>query len=274
MVNTSTVNISLVILGAQKSGTTSLHQLLDRHPDIYMSKPLKEPGYYLPLNQIQRSWKRKKGFAIQNREQLLKRYMLASYNKEPIIGESSTYYTIGFNARKLDIPKRIMQNNPSMKFIYIMRNPIERIFSNYKHLVYHHGYNESFSKFLETSEGRRALLTTCYYYQISAYIEFFGQQNIFVESLENLINKPAKVTQSIFQFLELKLNLETLKLEKKNSSPYSSDTDIKKQINYENFEKIMNYIKSDLYLLKKYVYSDIENWNLSWEAFCKDHSLK
>jgi hypothetical protein len=40
---------NLFIPGAAKSGTTTLHELLDLHPDISMSK-VKEPGYWKSVN--------------------------------------------------------------------------------------------------------------------------------------------------------------------------------------------------------------------------------
>ena len=43
----SKVKPNLIILGSQKCGTTSLHNYLNEHPDIFMSTPIKEPGYYM-----------------------------------------------------------------------------------------------------------------------------------------------------------------------------------------------------------------------------------
>ena len=37
---------NLFIIGAMKSGTTSLHEYLNEHPDIIMSE-VKEPGFFL-----------------------------------------------------------------------------------------------------------------------------------------------------------------------------------------------------------------------------------
>ena len=41
------IKINLFILGAQKCATTSLHNYLCSHPSIFMSNPIKEPGYFI-----------------------------------------------------------------------------------------------------------------------------------------------------------------------------------------------------------------------------------
>ena len=41
----STVKANLFIIGEQKSGTTTLHSMLEQHPDVSMSS-MKEPGYF------------------------------------------------------------------------------------------------------------------------------------------------------------------------------------------------------------------------------------
>ena len=44
---------NLLIVGAQKAGTTSLHYALNQHPAIFMTNPIKEPGYFLPFPVMQ-----------------------------------------------------------------------------------------------------------------------------------------------------------------------------------------------------------------------------
>ena len=50
---------NFVIIGAQKSGTTSLYEYLRAHPDVFMSSPLKEPGYFLGPDVVPQFWKRR-----------------------------------------------------------------------------------------------------------------------------------------------------------------------------------------------------------------------
>ena len=111
---------NLFIIGAMKSGTTSLHEYLNEHPDIFMSN-VKEPGYFAEcMNYYPKdlAWY----------ESLFK-----EAKGEMIIGESSTNYT------KLpictDVVNKIWEFNPDARFIYVMRDPIKRVISHYWHGV-------------------------------------------------------------------------------------------------------------------------------------------
>ena len=96
------LNPNLVVLGAQKSGTTTLTGILDQHPQVFMSKPVTEPAWYYPdeamLNYI-RKYRRTKRVA--SRSELLKRHMLQDYAGEKYVGEASTGYTYYENSKKL-----------------------------------------------------------------------------------------------------------------------------------------------------------------------------
>ena len=85
---------NLLIIGAQKSGTTSLYHYLKIHPHVFMSNPLKEPGYYWRFDKVKDYFARK-GITIESRHDLLANHMLKNYKGEPVFGEASTYYTIG-----------------------------------------------------------------------------------------------------------------------------------------------------------------------------------
>ena len=106
---------NLFIPGAAKSGTTSLHNLLDQHPEICMSS-VKEPGY----------WKNEKFKDFKNieKENYLNLFMKSNHK---IFGESTTaymYYDSFIN--------NINSNyKVSPKFIFILRNPIDRFNSHF-----------------------------------------------------------------------------------------------------------------------------------------------
>ena len=71
---------NLVIIGAQKSGTTSLHHYLELHPEIFMSSPIKEPGYYCDFEFISNYFKNiAQPVYYKSRADILKNYMLQGY---------------------------------------------------------------------------------------------------------------------------------------------------------------------------------------------------
>lgn len=69
---------NLVVIGAQKSGTTSLYHYLNAHPQIFMSRPIKEPGYFMKTRSIVELFRNIRR-PVESRRQVLERYMLKGY---------------------------------------------------------------------------------------------------------------------------------------------------------------------------------------------------
>ncbi len=97
-----------------KSGTTSLHSYLATHPQIFMSLN-KEPEYFA------------KQEVFKGEDWYLSLFRSAAGIQ--IVGESSTTYA------RLPyfpgVPDRIAKFNPEARFIYVMRDPVERSISQY-----------------------------------------------------------------------------------------------------------------------------------------------
>ncbi|NMG58819.1 sulfotransferase [Geitlerinema sp. P-1104] len=103
-----------LIIGAQKSGTTSALHYLSQHPQIQVA-PQKEVHYF-DLNYHQGlSW-----------------YQQQFPNPTPAIlkGEASPYYIF-----HPDVPRRVATDFPHMKLIALLRNPVERAISHYHHAI-------------------------------------------------------------------------------------------------------------------------------------------
>ena len=193
---------NLIIMGAQKSGTTSLYEYLKVHPDIFMSSPVKEPGFYLGDERAKIFWERN-GNPISSRRELLQERMLKGYQGERWFGDASTYYTIGQRSQLFDIPQRMHATNPDMRFIYVLRDPIERVMSNYRHSLKKQRYEGSFEGYLTTNEGKTALLTSQYYRQLSAYTELFDLSQFKFIIFEDLVANPAQQIDDICAFLHI-----------------------------------------------------------------------
>ncbi len=99
---------NLFILGAPKCGTTSLASWLSEHPNLFMS-PVKEPHYF-----------NTDGTTATKTSSEYERLFYKARNKHAIVGEASTHYLFSKNA----VPK-ILDYNPSSKFIVCIRNPVE-----------------------------------------------------------------------------------------------------------------------------------------------------
>ena len=189
---------NLFIPGVAKSGTTTLHDLLDFHPDICMSE-LKEPVYW---NNVKFN-----NFKLKKKQW----YSNLFYNKDAtFFGESTTSYM--FYTNFILNVKAHYKTSP--KFIFILRNPIDRCYSHYSWMV---GLDLE-KRTLENSieQDRNRVLKPYnyypnYYYNFGLYgkwlIPFFknfNKEDIKIITLENLKNQRLETINQCFSFLGLK----------------------------------------------------------------------
>lgn len=172
-----------MIIGAQKSGTTTLYKLLNSHPSLEGGEK-KEPAFFSKST----NWKAE----LDDYESLFIR------NDDKLKFEASTTYTI-FPHYNLEIWNDIYTYNPQMKFIYIIREPVARIISSYMH-HYERGYTD-----LPLHEAMfqfpRLLDFTRYATQITPYIERFGRENVHICFFEDLVSNPGKLLDELAKFL-------------------------------------------------------------------------
>lgn len=191
---------NLFIIGAQKCGTSSLHNYLNEHPDIFMSTPIKEPGYYVDWS-VMKSYYDKKNMPFNNRGSMLSRGMLRGYRGESIIGESSTFYTNGHR----NIPKDAWTSNDmkleSIRMIYLVRHPLDRIRSHYLHYCRNQGFYGDINDFVRTNE--EAIEICRYGKQLSWYAQYLDRKQIHVASFESLVTTPQSVVADVYEFLDL-----------------------------------------------------------------------
>ena len=193
---------NLIVLGAQKSGTTTLHHYLQGHPDIHMSRPIKEPGYFLDDEVIRTHYLGDRHASLR-REALLDEYMSRGYRGEPYFGDSSTAYTLGTRARRLEIPQRIRREVPDAKLVYIVRNPWARIVSAFLHELGKGRGAGNINGFLNSPGGHQAIRTSHYASQIAAYLEHFPRSQIQILLFEDLVERGEESMQPLWAFLDL-----------------------------------------------------------------------
>ena len=122
-----------VIAGAPKAGTTALHAALTTHPGLYLS-PVKEPKYYLTDGRPPpRSRQRGPGDAhsagewVWRREQYLG--LFAAAPEDAVRGESTPFYLYDRAAHA-----RLAADVPDVKVVVVVRDPVDRAWSNWVHL--------------------------------------------------------------------------------------------------------------------------------------------
>jgi hypothetical protein len=120
-----------LLVGAPKAGTTALHAALAQHPELYLS-PVKEPKYYLCGDSPPPAY-RGPGDAHSNQEWIWQRQryldLFAEAGDEQQAGESTPFYLYHRDARR-----RIAGDLPNAKLIAVLRDPVDRAYSNWMHL--------------------------------------------------------------------------------------------------------------------------------------------
>ena len=119
------------LIGAPKAGTTALHAALAQHPGLFLSK-VKEPKYYMCGDSPPPAYKGP-GDAHSNQEWVWqrKRYLdlFADAPAGTLRGESTPFYLYNRDARR-----RIAADAPDAKLIAVLRDPVDRAYSNWMHL--------------------------------------------------------------------------------------------------------------------------------------------
>ncbi|WP_084653659.1 sulfotransferase family protein [Nocardioides insulae] len=119
------------LIGAPKAGTTALHAALSQHPGINMSR-VKEPKYYMCGDSPPPAYKGP-GDAHSNQEWVWQRERyLDLFDDAPsdrLRGESTPFYLYNRDARR-----RIAADVPQARVIAVLRDPVDRAYSNWMHL--------------------------------------------------------------------------------------------------------------------------------------------
>jgi hypothetical protein len=119
------------LIGAPKAGTSALHAALVQHPELFLSR-VKEPKYYMCGDSPPPSYKGP-GDAHSKQEWVWQRERyLALFDEAPdsmLCGEATPFYLYNRDARR-----RLAVDNPDAKLIAVLRDPVDRAYSNWMHL--------------------------------------------------------------------------------------------------------------------------------------------
>jgi len=172
---------NVLIVGAAKCGTTSLHEYLDRHPEVAMSHE-KELDFFVE----EKSW----GRGVE--------WYASQFADARVRGESSPSYTVF--PRYRGVPERIRHVVPEAKLIYLVRDPIDRIVSHFLHrqVVRPGAIEDAFA-----DAGRREGLVapSRYWLQLERYLEHFAHEQILVVDSDDLRARRDETLARVFGFL-------------------------------------------------------------------------
>lgn len=172
------------IIGAMKCGTSSLHEQLAQRPGIFMSDP-KEPQFFSDDEVFVRGldW-----YAS----------LFASARNDQICGESSTHYS-----KQPTYPHtvgRIRRYCPDLRLVYVMRDPVQRIVSQYIHEWSQREVRGSLEQAIR-SHGRFVAYSS-YAMQLDPYLRTLGRDAVLPVFFERLTAEPDAELERICRFLK------------------------------------------------------------------------
>jgi len=181
------------IVGAAKSGSTSLYEYLNQTPGIYMS-PVKEPHFF-----VSKEFASRFDWVTMNKKKYLTLFKNAS--NEIAIGEASPSYLRDPQAANL-----IHNTVPNAKIIIILRDPVERAFSAYLMWGLGIAAKHSFKKVIKEeldSRGRTILEPSFYYDNVKRYIDIFGREQVKVIIFEEFVKDTRMIAKDVLEFLQV-----------------------------------------------------------------------
>jgi len=217
---------NFLILGAAKSGTTSLYYYVGQHPDVCLSQP-KEPLFF------ESEYERGLGFYWE-------RYF-GQCNGQSAIGEARVY-----NLYLPYVPQRIRDSLPHARFIAVLRDPVDRAYSHWWHRytrrIERLSFEDAVADNLETLragprfegdagalEWQRGLFRNMngtryrtyvdlgyYAEQLGRYLELFPRERLKVILYEELVSDPAAVARDVWGFLGVDPEVELEDLRAQN----------------------------------------------------------
>ena len=199
---------NFLIIGAAKGGTTTLHNVLAQHPDVYMC-PVKESGFFWAYGEEVRL----QGIGAERlRNRLiddLNRYqkLFDGVTNQNAIGEASVRYLSTANT-----PKVIHGFIPGARLVASLRQPADRAFSAFYHNL--RDGIEPCSDFGEAiaqdKNGLRDHWVVCRYLNVGFYYQFlkrysdiFDRNQIHISLFDDLKENPYELISSLYKFLDV-----------------------------------------------------------------------
>jgi len=198
---------SLLIIGAQKSGTTSLFNYLIRHPDVLPSS--RKEVHYFDFNY----------------DRGLKWYRAHFPYTHQLRGRAVTLDASPYYLVHPLVPRRAAELLPRVKLVALLRNPVDRALSHHQHEVRGGRETLSFAEAIEREPERLAgeekrlredpshysynhhrysyLQRGLYLEQLRRWVEQFPRSQLLVIQAESLFRAPAEVTAEVHKFLGL-----------------------------------------------------------------------
>ncbi|WP_019507957.1 tetratricopeptide repeat protein [Pleurocapsa sp. PCC 7319] len=239
-----------IIAGASKSGTSSIHYYLSRHPQILLSHK-KEIDFYRKNFQRGIEW-------------YLAHFPTLTDREDFLTGEATPNYL-----RFPEVAQRIKDTFPQVKIIILLRNPADRAISWHYHKLNTGLTNQDLASAIAEEIERLAsvseteiintgyynpdnILSSLYIYKLKPWIELLGREQFLILKSEEFYSNPHRIMAKVFKFLGLP-NCPLENYPQVNAGSYNQvDSDLR--------ETLVNYFAPYNQQLEEYL--DIKfDWN-------------
>lgn len=259
--------VDFFVVGAARSGTTSIYRYLSLHPQIYLPN-VKECNFFSRVESMDfeayeplEAGKQYHMKIIKSEDAYISLFKNAP--SEVLKGEVSPSYLWDKNTAV-----RIYDHNPDAKIIISLRNPIHRAFSHYlMHLNTGYEKQKSFEKAIKANKveiwggGNLYLEMGMYYEQVKAYLEIFPTENIRILIYEDWIQNVEKCFKEVFEFLGVDTKEDISFGIKFNETVFLKNGTVLGFLRKKKIKKGLKKILSDEFIekIKKNLFSDNTN---------------
>jgi len=202
---------TFLVVGAARAGTTTLYTYLKRHPEVYMTQE-KEPCFFAFANEVVKYKKGNLPF-IKTKVGDYQRLFEGS-DKFTARGEASTPY-LYFYSKTISNIKKFHPDPENLKIIIILRNPVDRAFSQFMMKVRNAGEDLTFEEAIDFESQRMKENYSFdyfyadkgfYYRQVKAYFDNFSHVKVWL--YEDLVNSPENLMGEIYKFIGVSPDIE------------------------------------------------------------------
>ncbi len=223
-----------LVIGAKRCGTTSLFYHLPEHPCISKS-PHDNMGFFNDNFHLGVNW--------------YKSFFPTIFTRNKIKSEFGNFLAFDVTTTYMEeesTANNVYQIKPNMKIIVILRNPVDRAYSQYHLSLREKEEKRSFEDVIEenmnrlykeshkrheikpkfSAEGNNYLKKGLYAQQLRRWLKIFPRENILIISTEEFESNQQVIYNKIFGFLDIsQFEIKnTEKMEKGNYTPMKSET--------------------------------------------------
>ena len=185
-------SIDFLCIGAQKSGTTFVTSALRAHPEVQIPES-KELHFFSPKGE----YKSEGGYSQCNADRDIEWYKQQFVADDRKKGEISTHYI--FDPTSAD---RIKAAFPDIRIFAILRNPVDRAFSQYNMERYKTcKENRSLVTIIEEEPDNEIFARGLYARQLTRFLDQFSDDQLRVYLFDDVIRDPAAFFEDLFGFI-------------------------------------------------------------------------